>query len=69
MCKPRRDPRPSPETSPGCQVLLWKPALLSRYDEGQERPWYRQVKLWFGLYILLWAAVLLLVLVSFAVSR
>jgi SSS family solute:Na+ symporter len=36
------------------ETLIWKPALLSTYDDGIPRPWYQQVKLWFGLYAILW---------------
>ena len=28
----------------------WSPSLLARYDEGTARPWYRQLKLWYGLF-------------------
>jgi SSS family solute:Na+ symporter len=34
--------------------FLWRPALLAQYDEGHPRPWYQQVKFWFGLYALIW---------------
>ncbi len=34
--------------------LVWKPSLLSQYDEGVRRPWYQQVKLWFAIYIVGW---------------
>jgi SSS family solute:Na+ symporter len=46
-----------PAAPPGYEALLWEPALLGHYDEGQKRPWYQRVKLWFGLYFVLWAAV------------
>ncbi len=36
------------------EPFLWRPALLGQYDEGLPRPWYQQVKLWFGLYALAW---------------
>jgi len=44
--------RPPPETS--WEPFHWSPALLSRYDEGRVRPWYQRLKLWFGLYALIW---------------
>ena len=37
--------------------FLWSPKLLSTYDEGIERPWYKTVKLWFGIYAALWFGV------------
>lgn len=35
-------------------AFLWHPSVLAHYDEGRTRPWYTQVKLWFGLYALIW---------------
>lgn len=34
--------------------LVWKPALLSQYDEGGQRPWYQHLKLWFALWAIAW---------------
>ena len=39
------------------ESLIWKPALLSTYDEGIPRPWYQQVKVWFGLYTIIWVCI------------
>jgi solute:Na+ symporter, SSS family len=36
------------------EPFYWRPSLLSRYDEGVKRPWYQQLKLWFGLYAAVW---------------
>jgi solute:Na+ symporter, SSS family len=46
---------PAPEKNWG--QFLWRPALLAQYDEGRPRPWYQQVKLWFGVYALAWCYV------------
>lgn len=35
----------------------WRPSLLSNYDEGVVRPWYQQLKFWFGLYALSWVVI------------
>ncbi len=44
------------------EPFQWSPSLLSQYDEGTRRPWYKQVKLWYavfaavsvGLYVRFW---------------
>jgi hypothetical protein len=36
------------------EAFLWQPSVLARYDEGRVRPWYQQVKLWFGVYAVVW---------------
>lgn len=36
---------------------LWRPELLEQFDEGRKRPWYQQVKFWFGIYALLWVTI------------
>jgi SSS family solute:Na+ symporter len=33
---------------------VWRPALLKSYDEGVRRPWYQQLKLWFGIVTVIW---------------
>lgn len=43
---------PPPEEKAG--PFQWRPALLRNYDEGIVRPWYQQLKLWFGLYAAAW---------------
>lgn len=45
---------PAPER---WQPFYWRPALLRHYDEGVHRPWYQSLRLWFGLYALIWLAV------------
>lgn len=35
----------------------WRPSVLSHYDDGVRRPWYQQLKLWFGLYAAAWVFV------------
>jgi SSS family solute:Na+ symporter len=34
--------------------FLWRPAVLAQYDDGRRRPWYQKVKVWFGLYAMIW---------------
>jgi SSS family solute:Na+ symporter len=34
--------------------FIWHPQLLRAYDEGVPRPWYQQVKLWYGVVALIW---------------
>jgi SSS family solute:Na+ symporter len=38
-------------------ALVWHPSLLAAYDDGAHRPWFKQVKFWFGLYALLWLGI------------
>ncbi|MGO8752118.1 MAG: SLC5 family protein [Thermoguttaceae bacterium] len=33
---------------------VWRPRLLSAYDEGLRRPWYQQLKLWCGIVTVVW---------------
>ncbi len=33
---------------------VWRPSLLKSYDEGVSRPWYQQLKLWFGVVTVIW---------------
>jgi solute:Na+ symporter, SSS family len=46
--------RTPPPRSEQYEPFLWKPALLATYDEGMRRPWYGQVKFWFGIYAVIW---------------
>lgn len=32
------------------EPFLWRPSLLSHYDEGAVRPWYQRLKLWYGVF-------------------
>lgn len=34
------------------ESLVWKPSVLTAYDDGRKRPWYQQLKLWFALWAL-----------------
>lgn len=34
--------------------LVWKPSLLDQYDDGVQRPWYQQLKLWFVVWVSVW---------------
>jgi solute:Na+ symporter, SSS family len=34
--------------------FIWRPQLLDAYDEGTRRPWYQQVKLWYGVVAVIW---------------
>jgi SSS family solute:Na+ symporter len=47
----------APAPQKNWEPFLWRPAVLAQYDEGDPRPWYQQIKLWFFLYALLWCAV------------
>ncbi len=33
---------------------VWRPKLLEAYDEGVRRPWYQQLKYWWGLVAIIW---------------
>jgi SSS family solute:Na+ symporter len=33
---------------------VWSPKLLGTYDEGVRRPWYQQLKFWFGIVTVIW---------------
>jgi solute:Na+ symporter, SSS family len=34
--------------------FIWRPQLLEAFDEGVRRPWYQQVKLWYGVVTVIW---------------
>lgn len=34
--------------------FIWRPQLLETFDEGVRRPWYQQVKLWYGIVTVIW---------------
>jgi solute:Na+ symporter, SSS family len=34
--------------------FIWRPQLLQAFDEGVRRPWYQQVKLWYGIVTVIW---------------
>ncbi len=34
--------------------FIWRPQLLQAFDEGVPRPWYQQVKLWYGVVLVIW---------------
>ena len=36
------------------EPFLWRPQLLTQYDEGFRRPWYKSLKLWYGLFAAIW---------------
>src|SRR5262249_25074025 len=44
----------TPAPQQNWEPFLWRPTLLSQYDEGHSRPWYQQVKVWFGVYAVIW---------------
>jgi SSS family solute:Na+ symporter len=45
----------TPAPQPACwEPFWWRPSLLAHYDEGVVRPWYKSLKLWFGVYALIW---------------
>lgn len=47
----------SPAPPENWRPFLWRPTVLAQYDEHRHRPWYQQVKFWFGLYALAWFCV------------
>ena len=36
---------------------IWSPKLLQAYDEGVRRPWYQQVKFWYGIMAAVWVTI------------
>jgi SSS family solute:Na+ symporter len=36
------------------EPFVWRPALLSSYNEGAAVPWYRRLSLWFAIYAAIW---------------
>lgn len=44
----------TPPTREQWEPFYWSPSLLANYDDGAVRPWYQQLKLWFGLYAGIW---------------
>lgn len=36
---------------------IWSPKVLSAYDEGVHRPWYKQVKLWYAIMAAVWLSI------------
>jgi hypothetical protein len=34
--------------------FIWRPQMLQAFDEGVRRPWYQQVKLWYGVVTVIW---------------
>lgn len=46
-----RTPPPRPEQA---ELFSWRRSLLSQYDEGLPRPWYKSLALWFGIYAAIW---------------
>ena len=44
----------SPPDSAKISRFIWRPQLLQAYDEGVRRPWYQQVKLWYGVVLVIW---------------
>jgi SSS family solute:Na+ symporter len=39
------------------QPFQWTPGQLRELDEGVQRPWYQSLKLWFGVFVVVWFAV------------
>src|SRR5690606_38856696 len=46
-----------PPAAAAVDSLIWKPSLLMQYDDGQRRPWYQQIKLWFTLWFITWISI------------
>ena len=44
----------SPPPRSRWEPFHWSPTLLSHYDEGVLRPWYKQAKFWFAIYSVIW---------------
>lgn len=36
------------------EPFYWRPSVLTRFDEGVSRPWYKKLKLWFVIYAIIW---------------
>ena len=36
------------------EPFYWRLSALSHYDEGIKRPWYQYLRLWYGVYALIW---------------
>ena len=34
--------------------MVWSLSALTQFDEGRRRPWYQSLKLWFGIYAVVW---------------
>jgi len=41
---------PAERTDP----LMWTPSALTQFDDGCKRPWYQSLKLWFGVFAVVW---------------
>jgi hypothetical protein len=45
-------------TSPPAQekwnALIWTPKLLWQYGQGQKMPWYKMLRLWYGIFAAIW---------------
>ena len=39
------------------EPFQWRLRLLSQYDEGVQRPWYKRLKLWFTIYAVIWLVI------------
>jgi solute:Na+ symporter, SSS family len=37
--------------------FIWSPKLLQAYDEGVRRPWFKQVKFWYGVMAAVWFSI------------
>jgi len=44
----------APPAYPKIAPYVWRVELLQAYDEGVRRPWYQQLKLWWGLVAAVW---------------
>lgn len=36
------------------EPFQWRPSLLKNLDEGRRRPWWQSLRLWFGVFALVW---------------
>ena len=41
-------------TSETIDSMVWSVSMLTQYSEGQRRPWYQSLKIWFGVYAAVW---------------
>lgn len=44
---------PAERTGP----LMWTPSALTQFDDGRQRPWYQSLKLWYGIFAVVWICI------------
>lgn len=46
--------RTSPPPEEKWKPFYWRLSVLSHYDDGVKRPWYQYLRLWYGIYAVIW---------------